>query len=823
MSAASAASSPTMSWARYLALCFCLAVCAAAEWRIYYRYQWELPNMALVGGALLSAVLLGRSQPLTQLPRYDQVTEPPRRLWLGIALALAGLIVLTFSVHLLNTQWEQAFGDGWLGVVAGIAIGSGGLALCDRRFRKAVEPICWERWEIVAFTLILALGLFLRFYRYDYFPPPDGICAVEEPQEGQGVFLTMQGLRWWEFMLDRWLPIPLWMFAGPSLTTLRIPFTVVSWLTLIPLYLLLRQLVSRPSALFATGLFAVCRWHLIYARLAHAIFGPTLPLILTALYLCVRVHRRGGLAAYAWIGLLCGATLFAYAGYRGTTLFIGLFFVVSVLWHLIAVRRATVEGRTAALFAVRTEIIGLLLLAVGLSSVALPLYGRLKNNPNFFVEAAVRATDDQVYYSDNKDIAWMMRQRRVRQTAMMFLHAGDSSGAFNLPGSPQLDPVSGALFVIGLAYCVIYAAYRFQGFFALYFLVLLFMGTFFVHNLDIRRLQGLIPLIFILIAFVVDRFGRLTLARFGPRARPALAGMALVLGGLAFADNYDVYFRRMMNDRGVRSVFQNRYTIAYRYLRSLPPNAYLISLTDMVNFFAPSDYEWLWRSGPPGHATSDLTPLFLGEKGPWNGRELHLLIQHPQLEAQQLARLLAGRFPGSRCEPLLHPDRSYPEFWTCDVPQPIEPHSWTGNVTARYYRGDQAEPLLVRQQAVISYAFMPDECLVYKGLYEPPCRVEYDGTFHIDNAGSYQLLVQAWQGELTIILDGKVLHRGNAHRRGIVIDDSMQRAARLEPGEHRLRIEANLTSLERAGVRVHARASPTEEWELLWFGGREPL
>jgi hypothetical protein len=779
--------------------------------------------MALVAGALLSAILLGRSQPLTQLPRYDRIAEPPWRIRVGAAMALGGLLLLVFSVQLLNTQWQEAFERGWLGVVAAVGIGSGGLALCDRRFRKAVEPIRWQRWEIVAFVLILALGLFLRFYRYGEFPPPDGICAVEEPQEGQGAFLTMQGLRWWEFMLDRWLPIPLWTFTDRSLTTLRIPFTIVSWLTIVPLYLLLRQLVSRPSALFATALFAICRWHLIYARLAHAIFGPTLPLILTALYLCVRVHRRGGLAAYPWIGLLCGATLVAYAGYRGTTFFIALFFLISVLWHLLAVRRADGAARPAAWFALRTQIIGLLLLAIGLSSVALPLYGRVKSNPNFFFEAAVRATDDQLYYSDDENIAWMMRQRRLRQTAMMFLHSGDSSGTFNLPGAPQLDPVSGTLFVIGLAYCVIHAAHRFQGFFALYFLVLLFMGTIYVHNLDIRRLQGLIPLIFILIAFAVDRFGRLTLARFGPRARPALAGLALILGGLAFADNYDVYFRRMMNDRGVRSVFQNRYTIGYSYLLSLPPQAYVISLTDMVNFFAPSDYEWLWRSGPPGHATSDLTPLFLGAQGPWSGRELHLLIQHPQFEPQQLARLLAGRFPGSRCEPYVHPDRPYPEFWTCDVPQPIEPRPWTGNVTARYYRGDKTEPFLVRQQPVISYAFFPDECMVYKGLFKPPCRAEFEGVFHIDKAGSYQLLVQAWQGELKVILDGRVLHQGNAHRRGIVIDDSVQRAARLDAGDHTLRIEAKLTSVERAGVRVHARSRPTEEWELLWFGSREPM
>jgi hypothetical protein len=816
---AASSSKTTVSWARYLTLCVCLVICAVAEWRIYYRYQWMVPNIALVAGAIAAAILLGRPRPLTPLPSYGDEVEPRWRFRLGVVAALTGVVLLTFSVHLLGTQWEESFGRGWLGVVAGVAIGSVGLSLLDRRLRKTNEPVRWQRWEVIAFLLILGLGLFLRFYRYDEFPPPDGVCAVEEPQEGQGAFLTMEeGLRWWEFMLDRWLPVPFWMLFGRSLTTLRIPFTIVSWLTIIPLYLLLRQLVSRPSALFATGLFAICRWHLVYARLAHAIFGPTLPLILTAVYLCVRVHRRGGLAAYPWIGLLCGATLFAYAGYRGTTLFIGLFFVISLLWHLRAWRRAGAESRPAVGFALRTQVAGILLFAVGLSSVALPLYGRLVYNPTFFVEAAVRATDDTLYYSEDENIAWLMRQRRLRQIAMMFLHSGDNSGTFNLPGSPQLDPVSGALFVVGLIYCVIYAAYRFQGFFAVYFLVLLFMGTFFVHNFDIRRLQGLIPLIFVLIAFAIDRFGHLTLARFGSRGRVVLATLAVILGGLAFADNYDVYFRRMMHDRGVRTVFHNRYTIGYRYLLSLPQNAYLIAVTDMVNFFAPSDYEWLWRSGPPGHSTSDLTPLFRGEAGPWTGRELHLLIQQPQIEAPQLATLLAQRFPGAACAPFFHPDRSYPEFWTCDVPAAIEPRPWTGNVTARYYRGDAAEPLLVRQQPVISYAFFPEECMVYKGLHQPPCRAEYDATWHIDETDNYQLMVQAWQGELTVMLDGKVLHRGSSQKRNFVIDDMMQRGVRLQAGDHTLHIEAKLASLERSGVRVHVRREAAQQWELLWFG-----
>jgi hypothetical protein len=816
---------------RLAAVCLFLAVCAAAEWFIYRQVRWDVPTIALVASAVAVAALLGRPQPLlTGVPPYAALSDPPWRLRGGTAIALVGFASVSAGILLLATRWEERFGLGWLAVVGGVALLSGGLRLVDRRYRKSAAPIVWERWEMVAFAAVVLLGLFLRFYRYTDFPPPDGVCAVEEPQEGQGAYMAMQGLRWWEFMLDRWLPVPFWMLFGRSLTTLRIPFTIVSWLTIIPLYLLLRQLVSRPAALFATGLFAVCRWHLIYARLAHAIFGPTLPLIVTALYLCVKVHRRGGLAPYPWIGLLTGATLYGYAGYRGTPVFTALFFAISLIWHWRAARvppssqeRGTeceLSEAGAARRALRIEAAGIALAAIGFLGAAIPLFTRLADNPRFFLEATVRATEDSLYYSEDSKIAWSMRQRRIRLTSMMFLHSGDTSGTFNLPAAPQLDPVSGTLFVIGLAYCLIYAGRRFQGYFAAYFLILLFMGTIFVHNLDIRRLQGIIPLIFVMIAFAADRFAGLATARFGARARPALIGVALMLGGLAFADNYDVYFRKLMNHHGVRAAFHNRYTVGYSYLRSLPRDAYLVTVSELANFFAPNDYEWLWRTGPPGHATTDLSALLRGDPGPWKGHDLHLLMQHPLFEGKEWAAVLAERFPGTQCGPYKHPDRLFEEFWACRLPQPVGGVPLTDGASARYYRGNEKTPFIERRQPAISRALFPDECLLPKSGAAPPCRAEFEGTWRVDAAGVYQLLVQTRRGQMSVSVDGVLLHRGREQKPGYVIDDMIQRGLPLEPGDHIVEIEASFASTETAGVRANVRPEGADEWQLLRFDTR---
>src|SRR5262249_53311491 len=152
-----------------------------------------------------------------------------------------------YAVFLLTTNWARNFDFAAPLAVAGIAIWSVGLG---RRYPSS-PAAAWPRWETALFVAILAIGLFVRFYRYDYYPP-EGVCAVEEPQSGQLTHLILTtDTRPWEFVGDRWLAVPFFRLFGESLLTLRIPYSIISWLTLVPFYLLGRALVSRAAALFA--------------------------------------------------------------------------------------------------------------------------------------------------------------------------------------------------------------------------------------------------------------------------------------------------------------------------------------------------------------------------------------------------------------------------------------------------------------------------------------------------------------------------------------------------------------------------------------------
>jgi hypothetical protein len=801
------AASSTPSWLRFGTLVLAFGLCGVAQWYIANGLRWSEASAVLIAGALATAVLLGR--PDAEAAPRETEPLPTASDWRGAVLAVGGVGLFAYAVYRLSRTWLQSFDFAAPLAVGGVILWSAGLALWEspRQTRTGRRPMAG--WELGLFLAIVAAGFFLRFYRYGDFPPPDGFCAVEEPQAGQVSYEIMRyHARPWEFLGDRWLGVAGFALLGRTLTALRIPFTIVSGLTVVALYFLLRRLVSVPAALFATALFAICRWHLIYARYAHNIFATTL-LVVILYYLCLRAHQRHRLAVYPWIGFLSAYTLFTYAGYRGTSLFVFIFLAASLSIHWRAQRAAIApQAYAAARRTFSTQLLGLALAAVAYTGVLIPLGLQLWKSqfgPKFFFEAAVRATNDASYYTPDQLEFVRHVANRALVTAMMFNHVGDDSLVFNLPGRPMLDPISGALFVVGLAYCLMWWKHKFQGFFAFTFLVLLVMGTIFVHNFYIQRLQGLIPVIFILVAFMSDRVWQVVTARCGPRARPALVGLAVVALGFSFRDSYDVYFHGMADNMLIRSVFQSPFSIGVRYLHKLPPNAYMLMFSDQLNFFSPSDYEW-WRGATvPGKVTADLMPILNGERGPWAGRALHVFVTDP-FEHEDIARLLRQHFPTVQCQRLTDPDIPHHlHFSACDVPAAAATKPLDQGVRARYFRGNSSVPLLERFEPAIGYALFPDVCRLPTGGNRAPCRAEWEATLEVPEPDVYQLQAVARNGTITMTID----------------DRPVGETVNLTAGPHQVRVQAQFQPGEEVGAQVRWR-NRARQWELLPFAALQP-
>jgi hypothetical protein len=769
-----------------------LVGCAAAQYWIRHGLYWTPATLLLIGAAVVVAL---QFPPISwPLPATEPIATPSRASRL---VALAGFLIAAATSVALSGWWHETFDLAAPLLLVGMSVWSLGLARGDRHRAGCVPPQPMSRNEWLLFAGVIALDLFFRFWRYWEFPPASGFCSVEEAFTGRTAdYILSNGARPWEFIGDVWLAVPFFHFFGQSTTTLRIGFTIVSALTVPALYFLLRDLVGVRAALVTGALFAVARWHVIYGRHAHNIFATTLVLVLV-LYLCVRIHRRGGLAAYPWLGFLTGYTLYTYAGFRSTPVYVGLFLVLSLAAHWWSER-----GRPQWSAALRMRFAGLGLAALGMLMVLLPLAGRVRENPMFLFEAAFRSTVVNPNFREGSTADLLRGKLQQGDSALkLFNHYGDNSEVFNLSGTPMLDPVSGVLLVIGAACCVIRPLRAFQGYFLLIALTQLMLGAVAVGHLDVRRLASIIPFLFILMGFAVagllgllEQRGKVLRAVFGAVVVAALAA--------AICDNYRVYFGGMMHSDRTRWAFQTDYSSSVRYVRSLPPNSYMLLVSNMLNFFQDNDYAWARGNDVPGAVTSDLEPVLTASPGPWSGRDLFVLIYDPY-EHAQIVEMLTRAVPATQCGPFT--DRDTPpwhHFTSCKLPAGYQAVPVTPTLKARYYYGDAAEAFLEQDQRALSYALFPDRCRLPLGEGKPPCRAEYSGVWHVAENGLYELAVEIQGGTVELTLDGTPITK---------------QPMEITAGAHEIRGRARFETQFEAGARLKVRKAGTDKWSLVRF------
>ncbi|GIW44467.1 MAG: hypothetical protein KatS3mg077_1749 [Candidatus Binatia bacterium] len=792
-----------------------LALALWARALIFERAYWALGTPILVAACFLAALLAGRPRveaavlPAEFAPRGTRLSTI-----LGWAVALSGLAVFGWTTWALVVAWQRNFDWAAPLMVGGVALSSGGLALVDRRWRSraAREPVTAP--EITLLLTVLALGTFLRFYKIEYFPPLDGFVAIEEPQSGQGAWAIMtEGVRPWEFLLDRWIPVPFFHWLGVSILSLRIPFVIVSCFTLLATYILARELVRWPAALTATTLLAVSHWHLHYARLAHNIF-PTTLLSVIVWWLCIRQANTGGLRLYPWIGFWSGYSLYAYAGYRGIPVVVSVFLLGHFL-HQWWIRNRSPADRTAW----KVLLGGLALVVIFFSGPVLVLANQLRNNPTYFLEAFFRSYANKQYYVSDWPTWLRLRWERLIDTAKIFHHFGDTEQAYNLPGEPMLDPVSGVLFTTALFFCLLYPRQRYQGFFAFAFLFLLLAGATLTQTLVVARLQIVVPLVFVLVALWAQRMWELSSEAHRAWAKWTWAGTIAAFALAAGILNWNIYFGKMIHNQAMRAVYRNYYTTAITYLHSLPDDGYLVLFSDMRNFFIPSDYAWWRGTRVPGEVSTDIYPLLVGSRGAWNGRSVHVLLQRP-FEQEDLADLLRAYQPAASCEWIRHPE-GYPHLdqIACVAGRNLEPKVVRSGLRVRYIHPKTQELLLERNEPAISWALLPEICSRWHQPDKPGCIVEWQGEFFLDGEQPRELAVEARNARV----EGHVDERNFSADRSVPIEGYLlggeMSAARLsvEPGNHRIVLRAEPSTNDNdLGVRLRWK-DPLHGWRLVPF------
>lgn len=243
---------------------------------------------------------------------------------------------------------------------------------------------------------------------------------------------------------------------GAGVAAMRYVTAAFGVLTVLFAYLLFSRWFNQGIGLVAAFLFAVMRYDLTFSRIAmHGVTTPAFELIV--LYLLDRTLERKQFADFAWLGLAIGFGLAFYTPFRLFALMIVSFLLLIVvvnLWRQRIAKKDTLESSSWAWqpLGPRFELqfmarLGVLL--IGIFIAISPLIQFAIKHPKVFT---ARTSAISIFQRrDEPELAKALWNNTVKHM-LMFNVQGDRNGRHNWPGEPMLDPIMGALFVLGLGY-----------------------------------------------------------------------------------------------------------------------------------------------------------------------------------------------------------------------------------------------------------------------------------------------------------------------------------------------------------------------------------
>jgi 4-amino-4-deoxy-L-arabinose transferase-like glycosyltransferase len=415
---------------------------------------------------------------------------------------------------------------------------------------------------------VLLLALFFRTYDLDRVPP--GL-------DGDEMFNGWDALRVWEGKLTVYFPAnygrePLLIylialatrFLGMGAWTMRLPSVLCGIVGLAFTWALARRMFNSRVAILTTALMAVSLWPMMMNRVALRV-GLLPACQAVAVYALWRAMgddsgTSPGSTRWAIVaGLLTGLTLYTYTAGR-------VFPLVLLLWLF----ASWITGARL----VRSSWKRLVLVSAVAALVVLPLGTFALRYPESFNQ---RMDDlslelDQLLTGDPGPL-----YRSVKATLGMFTQVGDREWRYNPGGRPVFDPVTGALFYLGLLVCV----FRLRR--SAYLLLLIWLPIMLIPSIvsigtpSFWRSAGALTPIYMMPAigadflwcWVVrraDRFDRRDLV-----ARVGLPAIVVLGLGLAGADTWHDYFDEWARHPLVLHTYEADLAAAARYLNERAP------------------------------------------------------------------------------------------------------------------------------------------------------------------------------------------------------------------------------------------------------------
>lgn len=303
-----------------------------------------------------------------------------------------------------------------------------------------------RRWAGLGWLLlagILALGVFLRFYRLAELPP--GLNYDEAFYGLDALRVLTEGVHPIFFVGNNGRePIFIYLLAGAfeglgaSPFTMRLVSATLGALALPAIYLLVRETFrsedrwfARAAALFSTLALATLYWHVHHSRLAlRAIQLPLFEAL--ALWLFWRALQREQRRDFLAAGLLLGVSMYTYLAARLLPFLLALLLLLWMVQKRDFLRRQW--QNVVWLFGTSL-------------AISLPLWVYLLRNPFYLTFRLQQISLDNPVESGD---AGVQLATNLRSILLMFTTAGDYGWLNNLPGRPVLDAATMAGFFLGL-------------------------------------------------------------------------------------------------------------------------------------------------------------------------------------------------------------------------------------------------------------------------------------------------------------------------------------------------------------------------------------
>jgi hypothetical protein len=420
----------------------------------------------------------------------------------------------------------------------------------------------------VLLALILCLALALRLWRLDRVPPG---LTHDEAGHGHDAVAILHGARpvyetvgYGREPLYDYLVAGLMTLVNPAGCALRFSSVLCGLVTLLATFAWTRLVFDGPTALAAVALQAASFWSLSTSR--QALRSGLLPaLFTTAVYFYWRsiygLTRTSAGKSRGWHGrwqmglfaLLIGTTLYTYIPARVLWVIFLVFLAYLALLHRGTFRRVWLPTLIAVW-------VGLLMAA--------PLFLYLQAHPG--VEKRLAMLDAPLQALMAGDVSVILSRVWSGVARFLIPGQGDDFLAYTIPGRPVFNPLTGALFLVGVGLCLMRWREPPYTFSLIWFLVGISPSLVTGAAASTTRSIAALPIAFVLPALAVVAGARWATAHWGPRAAYAIglgfAGLIVATGAVSARD----YFVKWGTSPDVRAAYQHTLVEIARYLDARP-------------------------------------------------------------------------------------------------------------------------------------------------------------------------------------------------------------------------------------------------------------